>query len=66
MSAWGFEWEQVKVERWIDLGDGRKVLRVATDHDQLDIYVSRTGRSVRVFRPGKGELVAESSAQPVD
>ncbi len=56
----GFSWEQVKAEAWMDLGEGRKVVRVTTDHDSLDIYVSRTGRSVRVFRPGKGEMKADA------
>jgi len=57
-TAYGFTWGQVKVERLISVepkkGRGTyRVLSVDTEHSKLEITVSPTGRSVRVFRDGK-------------
>lgn len=49
----GFRWGQVDVVRMSEFPSGHKVIRVVTDFDDLQIYVSKTGRSVRVFRAGK-------------
>lgn len=56
MSVYGFTWGPAKVERACELPGERRVITVTTDHRTLDIYVSRTGRSVRVFEHGRGEL----------
>lgn len=49
---YGFRWGQVDVTRAVELNDKRRVVQVTTDHKSLDIYVSTTGRSVRVFSAG--------------
>jgi hypothetical protein len=55
-GEYGFAWGPVYVQRTTEI-DGRVVLTVTTDTGQsIDIYVSRTGRSLRVFKKGHGEL----------
>ena len=53
ITTFGFDWGPVKVERiaHFEPRKGREafILRV----NDLEIYVSKTGRSVRVFRDGK-------------
>lgn len=54
----GFRWNAALVERHCSLPEGRVVIGITTDAGRkLDIYVSRTGRSIRVYdaRDG-GEL----------
>lgn len=48
-NQYGFTWGPVKVQRTAVMPQGHHVLTV----NGLDIYVSPTGRSVRVFRDGK-------------
>lgn len=53
----GFEWGPINVTRaahWSP-SKGREafVIRVETSAGPLDIYASKTGRSLRVFRDGK-------------
>lgn len=49
----GFTWGPCNVTRTMEI-DGRVVLTITTDTGQsLDVYVSRTGRSVRVFKNGQ-------------
>jgi len=55
-DEYGFTWGPVTVQRTAVMPQGHHVLTV----NGLDIYVSPTGRSVRVFRDGK-ELKAVSS-----
>lgn len=60
-TQFGFTWGPVKVSRWASFPRGRgKLCRVigitgAGGHE-LTIHVSPTGRSIRVFRKGHGEL----------
>ncbi len=52
-DRYGFRWDHVTVLRYADL-NGTKVLAIRiNDTDRLEVYVSPTGRSVRVF-DGKG------------
>ncbi len=60
MTDYGFEWGQVEVVRICSVEPyGKKrgayrVLEVKTPHKKLEIQVSPTGRSVRVFDRTKG------------
>jgi hypothetical protein len=52
-DQYGFRWGQVVVQRAAEY-DNRKVLRIKPDHGKdISIYVSATGRSIRVYRDGK-------------
>jgi hypothetical protein len=62
-TEFGFNWGPAEVTRCATLPEDRRVVRVKTPHRTLDIYISATGRSVRVFEPGKGELTASTSNQ---
>jgi len=59
MSDYGFKWEQVEVERLASILrkstdiNSDKIIRVRTKYRDLEIYVSPTGRSVRVWRDHK-------------
>lgn len=49
----GFRFGAANVWRCAELPDGRVLLKVTPDAgEELSIYISRTGRSVRVFRRG--------------
>lgn len=52
----GFTWGPLQVRRIaaFKLGKGKAyILGVSTNHHQVEIYVSETGRSVRVFIDGQ-------------
>jgi hypothetical protein len=52
-GPYGFAWGPVEVRRRMS-HNGRVVLTVETDTGQsIDVYVSRTGRSLRVFKNHK-------------
>lgn len=48
MTEYGFEWGPVTVERHIE-HKGMVIFGVRTKYKDLDVYVSPSGRSVRVF-----------------
>lgn len=50
-TRYGFRWDQLDVVRAMDFR-GTNVVSVETEFDKVQIYVSPTGRSVRVFRGG--------------
>lgn len=51
---YGFRFGPVLVWRYAGLPEDRRVVRIAADEgDPIDIYISPTGRSLRVFRGGK-------------
>ena len=56
-TRYGFRWGPMLVERATHLalrkGWENFVVSVKTDHHDVEVYVSRTGRSVRVWRDGK-------------
>lgn len=54
-ARYGFRWGPMGVTRLAELPDGRRALQIASDgtDDTITVYMSRTGRSVRVFRNGK-------------
>lgn len=52
-TEFGFTWGPAEVTRCCELPGDRRVIQVRTDHKTLDIYVSATGRSVRVFSNGR-------------
>lgn len=55
-GPYGFAWGPILVERIAEI-DGRVVLRVTTDAGrQVEVYSSRTGRSLRVFDHDGREL----------
>lgn len=61
ITEYGFEWGPITVQRTSEVefikGRGKhRALRVSTPYHLLEIYVSPTGRTVRVFENGKGEL----------
>jgi hypothetical protein len=59
----GFRFGAAEISRTADLPQGGVIIQVIPDHGKpLDVYISRTGRSVRVFRGG-AEL---KSKEPVD
>ena len=51
-TPYGFEWCGIKVTRLAEI-DARHVIGVKTDKHDINIYVSKTGRSVRVWKDGK-------------
>lgn len=56
MTEFGFEWGPAVVERIaaIERSHGcYRILRVATDYVQLEIYISPGGRKLRIFRNGE-------------
>ncbi len=56
MTEFGFEWGPVLVERVaaIERPHGcTRILRVASDRVQLEIYISPAGHKLRVFRNGE-------------
>lgn len=54
-TPYGFIWGPLSVERLSELPGGYKVLSIDTDFDRINVYVSKTGRKIRVFREGKTE-----------
>lgn len=53
---YGFQWGPASVERTavVERPNGPyRILTVRTPFQELDIYLSPTGRSVRVFRGGR-------------
>lgn len=52
-TPYGFQFGATLVERRAELPEGRVVIGVTTEFRNLEIYVSQTGRSVRVFEKGK-------------
>jgi len=65
-TDYGFIWGAAEVQRMATLGEGRVVIGVSTGTGtkrkrRLEIYVSSTGRSVRVWRDGR-ELVDGADA----
>lgn len=58
LTQYGFTWGPIEVERMtaFEFRAGRGVsrsLKVATPYGAVNVYVSPTGRSIRVFRDGK-------------
>ncbi|WP_043735476.1 hypothetical protein [Nocardia asiatica] len=58
LTDYGFVWGPAEVTRLTEI-DGRVVVGIRTATGQeITIYVSATGRSIRVFKKGHGELKA--------
>lgn len=51
-TRYGFEWGPSKIERTATI-NGTRILRIVTEHRELEIAISPTGRSVRAFLDGK-------------
>lgn len=51
-TPYGFSWGPAEVTRLAEI-NGSRILRLATDQRDIQISVSPTGRSVRVWRDGK-------------
>jgi hypothetical protein len=62
-TEFGFRWGPADVTRCCTLPGGRRVIQIKTAYRDFDVYVSATGRSVRVFERGKGELAPASSTE---
>lgn len=55
-TEYGFQWGPATVERLAvcERGNGLyRVLQISTGRRRLDVYISPTGRSVRVFSDGR-------------
>jgi hypothetical protein len=51
-TSFGFRWRGIEVERLATIRD-RAILGIRVNKTSLQIYVSPTGRSVRVWKNGK-------------
>lgn len=52
VEQYGFRWGQLVVQRWMTHVNRRgtaRLLGILTDHHELQVHVSPTGRSVRVW-----------------
>lgn len=58
MSQYGFDWGGVVVERLCEV-NGTRVIRVAHGANNIEVYVSPSGRSIRVFNRKGKELRAK-------
>lgn len=56
LTQYGFRMGPLEVNRTMVLPEERPVVTVKTPYRELDIYASKTGRSLRVFEKGGGEL----------
>ncbi|MGH3447222.1 MAG: hypothetical protein ACRDP4_06325 [Nocardioidaceae bacterium] len=53
LTDYGFTWGPMEVERSILIPEGAREITVkVNDKRRVCVYVSRTGRSVRVFKDG--------------
>lgn len=50
-GQYGFRWGQLDVVRLIEYR-GNRALAIRTDFGEVEVYVSPTGRSIRVMREG--------------
>lgn len=57
VTEYGFVWGPVEVARLMSLADGRRALEVKTPYRRIEVYVSPTGRSVRVFCQGREMVI---------
>lgn len=57
VTQYGFLWGPMEVSRLADIGTHR-VIRVEAGKHHIEIYVSPTGRSIRVFDDKNRELKA--------
>lgn len=51
-SAYGFRWGPLDVTRITEYR-GSHALEIATDHTSVEVYVSKGGHSIRVYKNGK-------------
>lgn len=59
-GPYGFAWGPALIERYWSDDKGRVVLGIKTDAGrEVTVYVSPTGRSVRVYDKDKGELTPD-------
>jgi hypothetical protein len=63
VTDYGFAWGPVEVTRAALLPEDRRIITIKTPYVDLDVYVSATGRSVRIFRGGT-ELKGCNSNSP--
>jgi hypothetical protein len=56
-DTYGFRWDQLDVSRIADF-DGQKCIEIATDYGSVHVYVSKGGRSIRVFKDNETEMTA--------
>lgn len=54
-ETWGFRWDQLDVTRIGDF-EGQKCIEIATDYGSVHVYVSKGGRSIRVFKNNEDEM----------
>lgn len=53
LTRYGFIWGPLTVQRTTELPNGRIVLTIQTRTKTLEVYVSETGCSMRVFHGAK-------------
>jgi len=51
-DKFGFRWGPLDVIRIMEF-QGSRCLEVSSDSGSVDVYVSKAGRSIRVFKDGK-------------
>ena len=51
-TDYGFEWGPLEVKRACVIR-GSHILRIITEHHDLEIAVSPTGRSIRIYQDGQ-------------
>lgn len=60
MNRYGFDWGPLHVERLAHVEGRGYALRIYTDHDEVQVYVTEKGRKVQAYsRAGKARLVPE-------
>ena len=60
LTEFGFVWGPVEVERVME-ARGSRIIGISTQKRRLQVYISPSGRSVRVFEAGK-ELKPEEDS----
>jgi len=61
LSEFGFMFGPIEVTRTMVLPGDRYVITVKTEKGgSIDIYASATGRSLRAFRNGRGEMLPQT------
>lgn len=65
-TRYGFDWGPMHVERMAYIEGRGYALRIRTDHDEIQVYVSEKGRKVEAYRPGSGKLSRLASGEEED
>jgi hypothetical protein len=53
MNPYGFDWGPMKVERLAHISGRGYVLRISTEHTQMQVHITEKGRKIAPF-PARG------------